>query len=86
MTPGSPGLFSLSSETESYATKSLATTIVAAAAIAAEVSYSLHNYNINSYCSGNMLTTTNPNRNPDNLHNILPASLNRSTLAGLLSQ
>jgi hypothetical protein len=63
-----------------YAATSLAITIAATTTIAIEVSSSnsLHNYN--------MFTIMNPNRNPDNLHNILPTSFNRSLLVGMLSQ
>jgi hypothetical protein len=47
---------------------------------------SLHTYNNNSYCSGNMFTTMSPNHNLNNLHNILLINLNHSPLVGLLSQ
>ncbi|CAK9203593.1 unnamed protein product [Sphagnum troendelagicum] len=69
-TPGSPGLFSLSSEAESYA---------ASPATAIEVSSPLH-----SSCS-DMVTCTSPSRNPDDLHSILPASLSRGC-TGLLNE
>jgi hypothetical protein len=91
--PGSPGLFSLSSEGESYA-RSPTAAAAAAAAHAAEVSSrgdhlfshgssrSSSNRRGGGCCMG---VVTSPSRNPDNLHSILPASLS-SPIGLLLNQ
>lgn len=89
--PGSPGLFSLSSEGESYARSP---TAAAAAAHAAEVSSRgdhLFSHGSSSSSSNRrgggccMGVVTSPSRNPDNLHSILPASLS-SPIGLLLNQ
>ncbi|CAM6078358.1 unnamed protein product [Sphagnum tenellum] len=90
--PGSPGLFSLSSEGESYARSP--TAAAAAAAHAAEVSSRgdhLFSHGSSSSSSNRrgggccMGVVTSPSRNPDNLHSILPASLS-SPIGLLLNQ
>lgn len=92
--PGSPGLFSLSSEGESYARSPTAAAAAAAAVHAAEVSSRgdhLFSHGSSSSSSNRrgggccMGVVTSPSRNPDNLHSILPASLS-SPIGLLLNQ